>query len=168
VSLLSSIFLQQSTAAWCERFQVNGHEIFAKLFTKIFRSAKLGTFCEQSHIKEIDFTKLAFRKIFIRFSCEQPVFKILFGGKLCQIASGKVPLIAKFHFIIFYDALYMQAASFPFGPVNTMEEVFQDPQVRHNQLHQEVHHASLRTVKQVRLFSNSGDYKEMSSILAGQ
>jgi crotonobetainyl-CoA:carnitine CoA-transferase CaiB-like acyl-CoA transferase len=44
----------------------------------------------------------------------------------------------------------MQAASFPFGPVNTMEEVFQDPQVRHNQLHQEVQHASLRTVKQVR------------------
>jgi crotonobetainyl-CoA:carnitine CoA-transferase CaiB-like acyl-CoA transferase len=52
--------------------------------------------------------------------------------------------------ISFRDSLCIQAASFPFGPVNTMEEVFRDPQVRHNQLQQEVQHASLSTVKQVR------------------
>jgi crotonobetainyl-CoA:carnitine CoA-transferase CaiB-like acyl-CoA transferase len=59
---------------------------------------------------------------------------------------ANVSFFAKFNFV----TDYLQAASFPFGPVNTMEEVFQDPQVRHNQLHQEVEHASLRTVKQVR------------------
>jgi formyl-CoA transferase len=41
-------------------------------------------------------------------------------------------------------------ASFPYGPVNDMEQVFADPQVRHNQLEQQMEHTSLGTIRQVR------------------
>jgi len=39
--------------------------------------------------------------------------------------------------------------SFPYGPVNTMDQVFNDIQVQHNNLEQNVDHASLNTVSQV-------------------
>jgi len=41
------------------------------------------------------------------------------------------------------------SCSFPYGPVNTMDQVFADIQVRHNNLQQKVAHASLDTVSQV-------------------
>ena len=39
-----------------------------------------------------------------------------------------------------------QGASFPYGPVNTMEEVFADPQVQHSQLAQYVDHPGVGRV----------------------
>ena len=39
-----------------------------------------------------------------------------------------------------------QGVSFPYGPVNNMREVFEDPQVQHNQLAQYVEHPSLGRV----------------------
>ena len=39
-----------------------------------------------------------------------------------------------------------QGASFPYGPVNNMEEVFADPQVQHNQLAQYVDHPGVGRV----------------------
>jgi len=40
-------------------------------------------------------------------------------------------------------------ASFPFGPVNSMPDVFSDPQVKFNQLQQTVSHSSLGEISQV-------------------
>ena len=39
-----------------------------------------------------------------------------------------------------------QGVSFPYGPVNDMSQVFDDPQVQHNQLAQYVEHPSLGRV----------------------
>ena len=36
-----------------------------------------------------------------------------------------------------------QGATFPYGPVNTMAEVFADPQVQHSQLAQTVEHPTV-------------------------
>ena len=40
--------------------------------------------------------------------------------------------------------------SFPFGPVNNMQQVFEDPQVVHSGLRQQVTHSTVGTVEQVR------------------
>ena len=44
----------------------------------------------------------------------------------------------------------MEGAKFPYGPVNTLKDVFEDPQVVHNQMVREMHHDSLgKIIKQV-------------------
>nr|CAG4643946.1 EOG090X05UC [Lepidurus arcticus] len=42
-----------------------------------------------------------------------------------------------------------QGASFPYGPINTMKQVFEDEQVRHNNLVREVPHPSCGTIRVV-------------------
>ena len=41
-------------------------------------------------------------------------------------------------------------AGFPYGAVNSIKQVFQDPQVRHRGMEAEVEHQQLGTVKQAR------------------
>ena len=43
----------------------------------------------------------------------------------------------------------MQGVSFPYGPVNDMEQVFSDAQVRHNEMVRTVEHSSLGPVSVV-------------------
>ena len=46
----------------------------------------------------------------------------------------------------------MEGAKFPYGPVNPLKDVFEDPQVVHNQMVREMHHDSLgKIIKQVNL-----------------
>ena len=46
----------------------------------------------------------------------------------------------------------LEGAKFPYGPVNPLKDVFQDPQVLHNQMVRTMDHESLgTTIKQVRI-----------------
>ena len=43
-----------------------------------------------------------------------------------------------------------EGSGFPYGPVNSMDEVFSDPQVQFNNLHQTVEHSTLGQISQVK------------------
>ena len=46
----------------------------------------------------------------------------------------------------------LEGAKFPYGPVNPLKDVFQDPQVLHNQMVRTMDHESLgTTIKQVKI-----------------
>ena len=46
----------------------------------------------------------------------------------------------------------LEGAKFPYGPVNPLKDVFEDPQVLHNQMVRTMDHESLgTTIKQVRI-----------------
>ena len=46
-------------------------------------------------------------------------------------------------------SLMLQGVSFPYGPVNDMEQVFSDAQVQHNDMVRRVEHSSLGSVSVV-------------------
>jgi len=46
--------------------------------------------------------------------------------------------------------LELEGAKFPYGPVNRLSEVFQDPQVLHNQMVRKMEHDFIGEIKQVK------------------
>ena len=47
-----------------------------------------------------------------------------------------------------------QRAKFPYGPVNNLSQVFQDPQVKFSEMETTMEHDSVGTIKQVKQYSN--------------
>jgi succinate--hydroxymethylglutarate CoA-transferase len=64
-----------------------------------------------------------------------------------------------------------RGAHFSYGPINSLSEVFADPQVQHNRMVQEIDHPSAGTLKLVGPpveFSNSGNYIRLPPPELGQ
>ncbi|MFT4064447.1 CaiB/BaiF CoA transferase family protein [Paraburkholderia sp.] len=77
-------------------------------------------------------------------------------GELKEILESRLKTRGKLE----WTALFV-GAGLPAGPINTLEEVFADPQVRHCELVEEVHHRILGQVRQVPtpVFNASEDGK---------
>ena len=43
----------------------------------------------------------------------------------------------------------LEGAKFPYGPVNTLKQVFQDPQIQHNEMVRTMNHPTVGPIKQV-------------------